>query len=250
MFFPQRHQRAQAREAAKKQDRTHRPLPSLTFTKDEITQIDEYRADNKSWKWIAENMGTTRRRLGQARARGLFAEGVEPPAGPEPFSDEKISQIKQYRAEEKTWDWIAKETGTSLKRLRRATEQGIFGEVAVSFSHRKVITDKQISLVKQYCAEGRTWKWISSEVKLSKWRLMKNAAEGLFGEEGEKKRPVCPPHIVFTEDQRREIIEYRIQRKSWDWIAIKMGVSSKTLRSRAREGQFGVQEDLRIERNE
>ncbi|ERF68014.1 hypothetical protein EPUS_06404 [Endocarpon pusillum Z07020] len=245
LFLSQRHQSAQAPEAAK-----HRPLPSFTFSNDEITQIREYRADNKSWKWIGEKMGTSLRRLREAKDMGLFAEGGKSLSAPDPFSDEQISQIKQYRAEEQTWEWIAKETGTSIKRLRRATAEGIFGEVPVSFSAQKPISDEQISQIKKYCAEGKSWKWISREVNISKWRLLKKAAEGLFGTEGKEKPAAHGSLIRFTEDEISEIKEYRIQKKSWDWIAIKMGFSTTTLTTRAQKGEFGVHEGQIYRRNE
>ncbi|KAF7505654.1 hypothetical protein GJ744_000589 [Endocarpon pusillum] len=233
----QRHQSAQAPEAAK-----NRPLPSSTLSNDEITQIKEYRADNKSWKWIGEEMGISRGRLREAKDLGLFAEGGASLSAPESFSDEQISQIKQYRAEERSWDWIAKELGTSAKRLRKATDKGIFGEVPVSLAAQKPISDEQISQIKKYCAEGMPWKWISREVNISKWVLLRKAAEGLFGIEGKEKQTAFPSKVRFTEDQICEIKEYRTQNKTWDWIAIKMGVSLVTLRVRAQEGVFGVHE--------
>jgi hypothetical protein len=238
LFLPQRHQSAQAPEAAKKQ---HRPLPSLAFSNDEISQIKEYRADNKSWTWIAGKMGTSPRRLREAKDMGLLAEGGISLSAPKAFSDEQISQVKQYRAEEKNWEWIAKELGTSLKRLRKATEKGLFGEVPVSLSAQRPISDEQISQIKKYCAEGMPWKWIACEVKISKWRLMRNAAEGLFGIEG-KEKCTAQSHVRFTEDQMCKIKEYRIQNKSWDWIAIKLGVNKTTLRTRAQE-ESGVHEN-------
>jgi hypothetical protein len=233
LFLSQRHQSAQAPEAAKKQ---YRPPPSLAFSNDEISQIKEYRADNRSWRWIAGKMGTSPNRLREAKNMGLFAEGGVSLLAQNPFSDEKISQIKQYRAEKKTWEWIAKEIGTSLQKLRKATREGLFGEVPVSLSAQKPISDEQISQIKKYCAEGMPWKWIACEVKISKWRLLKKAAEGLFGTEGKEKSTAYSSLVRFTEDQMCEIKEYRIQNKSWAWIAIKMDVSVTTLRIRAQEG--------------
>ena len=181
-------------------------------------------------------MGISEKRFREAKDMGLFAEAGASLSGHGPYSDEKISQIKQYRAEGKSWEWIAKEIGTSAKRLRKATEEGVFGEVPVSFSGQIPISDEKISLIKKYCAEGMPWKWIAGEVKISKYTLMRRAAEGLFGIEGKEK---CSAQlsVQFTEDQMRQVKEYRIQKKSWDWIAITMGVSKDTLRVRMQEGE-------------
>jgi hypothetical protein len=187
-------------------------------------------------------MDTSPKRLREAKDMDLFAEGGVSLSAQKPFSDEQISQVKQYRAEKRSWEWIAKEIGTSPKRLRKETDKGLFGEVPVSLSAQKPISDEQISRIKKYCAEGMPWKWIACEVKISKFRLLRRAAEGLFGIEGKEKCTAYSSEVRFTEDQMCKIKEYRVQNKSWDWIAIKIGVSTTTLRIRAQEGEFGVHE--------
>ena len=239
LFLSQRHPSAQAPEAAEEQPRR---LPSFHFSNDEISQIKGHRADRKSWRWIAGMMGTSERRLHEAKDMGLFPEGTVSLCAPQSFSDEQISRIKQYRAEKRTWGWIAGEMRTSEIRLRKATEKGLFGEASAPLSAQKPISDEQISQIKKHCADGMPWKWIACEVKISRWRLMRKAAEGLFGIEGKEKSAAMSKQVRFTEDQMCEIKEYRIQNMSWDWIAIKMGVSKTTLRVRFQEGESNVHE--------
>lgn len=186
-------------------------------------------------------MGITRSRLREAKDMGLFAEGGVSLAAETTFSDEQISQVKQYRAEEKSWEWIAKELGTSPQKLRKATDNGLFGEVPVSFSGPILFSDEKISQIKKYCAEGKAWSWIAREVKVSKHTLLRRAAEGLFGVEGQhKSKAHSPGHVQFTEDQMHQIKEYRVQKKTWDWIAIQMDVSKPTLRTRYQEWESSL----------
>ncbi len=187
-------------------------------------------------------MGISKGRLREAKNMGLFAGGEVSLSAETSFSDEKISQIKQYRAAEKTWEWIAKEIGVSERTIRKATKKGLFGEVPVSLSAQKPISDEKVSEIKKYRAEGMPWNWIAGEVNISRYKLLRKAAEGLFGLEGKEKFKAQSSRIRFTEEQVCKIKEYRIQNKSWDWIAIKMDISKITLRIRAQKGDFGVHE--------
>jgi uncharacterized protein YerC len=159
------------------------------------------------------------------------------------ISDDEIATVQQYRAEKMTWQHISKRTSLSLETLRRSRILGHFGHDANRSVRRFIPTEKQISDVKKYRAEDKSWHEISRLTKIGRRTLRMNVDEGVFGREHQEQSSVR--RLDLTEDQIKEVKSLLTENKNWKEIEKETGISKAVLDDRKEKGLFGSEHRIK-----
>ncbi|ERF73294.1 hypothetical protein EPUS_03127 [Endocarpon pusillum Z07020] len=159
------------------------------------------------------------------------------------LSDDEIATIIQYRDERMTWREISKKTSLSIDTLRKHRIVGHFGHSVNRSVRRFVPTEKQISDVKKYRAEGKSWCEISAVIGINEKSLRTAKDKGFFGSEDSVQRSLRRKDL--TEDQVREVKRLRSVNYNWKEIVKKTGITQQVLDLRRNEGLFGPEHRLR-----
>ena len=138
-----------------------------------------------------------------------------------------------------TWQEISKKRGVSIESLREHRIVGHFGHGVNRSVRRFIPTEKQISDIQKYRAEGKSWSEILKVMEINRKILQINRDEGVLGSEHQVQGPGNRKDL--TEDQIREVKRLLAEDKNWKEIGKKTGITQAILDRRRNECLFGIE---------
>lgn len=163
----------------------NRSVRRFVPTGKQISDVQKYRAEGKSWIEISAVTDLNVKTLRAAKAEGFF--GGEPPVQRsirrKDLTEDQIREIKRLLSEKANWKEIVEKTGIPKQNLDRRRNECLFGIEHRVKSHRTSLSEEQISAARAGLAEGKPSKVVARSINVGRDAFLRHRWDGLFGDE-------------------------------------------------------------------